>query len=71
MKVIHEPEQRTVKHTRNAPRPCVEPSLMLQASPESTSAAAEVIQGDLDEINTMISEGGPTLCTASLTHGCT
>ena len=31
----------------------------LQASPEPSNVAAEDVEGDLDEINAMISEGGP------------
>jgi hypothetical protein len=32
----------------------------LQASPERANVAAEDVQGDLDDINTMIFEGSPT-----------
>jgi hypothetical protein len=42
----------------------------LQASPEPRNVAGEDVQGDLDEINTMIFEGSPTCSTGSMSiHG--
>lgn len=40
--------------------PGARPSPEPQASPEPRNVAGEDVEGDLDEINTMISEGGPT-----------
>jgi hypothetical protein len=61
VRMIQKPKQRAVKQARSILKSCrVGPSPELQASPEPRNVAAEDVQGDLDEINTMISEGSPT-----------
>ena len=58
--MTQESQERTVKQAKSPLKSCeAGPSSELQVSPEPKNVAAEDVQGDLDEINTMISEGGP------------
>jgi hypothetical protein len=61
VRVIQKPEDRAVKHAWSNPKACgVGSSLELHVSPEPRNVAAESVQDDLDEVNTMISEGSPS-----------
>ena len=65
--MIREPQQRVAKQVPSVPGSCgVGPPPELQASPEAGKVPAEDVQADLDDINTMISEGGPTCSTGSV-----
>ncbi len=57
--VTQEHKQQAVKPIRSVPKSCGMPRLELRTAPAPGSIAAEDGAGDLDEINTMMSEGGP------------
>ena len=58
---IYQPKQRTVKQARSTQNSYkVRPNPEVQTWVEPRNVVAEDVQGDLDEINTMISEGGPS-----------
>jgi hypothetical protein len=59
--MIQKPQQQAGKQALGILKSCgVGPSPELQASPDSRNFAAEDLQADLDDINAMMSEGGPT-----------
>jgi hypothetical protein len=64
--MIREPQQRAAEQAPSVLGLCgVGPPPEAQPLPEAEMVSAEDIQADLDEINTMISEGGPTCSTGS------
>jgi len=61
VRMLQEPRQRTAEQARSTLKSCgVVPGLELQASLEARNVTAEGVHDDLDEINTMVSEGSPT-----------
>lgn len=56
--VTQGPKRQAVKPIRNVPNSCGMPRLEPRTAPAPGSIAAEDGAGDLDEINTMMSEGG-------------
>lgn len=59
--MIREPQQRVARQFPSGLGPCGMGSPPeAEPPPEAGKVAAEDLQADLDEINTMISEGGPT-----------
>ncbi len=68
---MHRPQQRFAKQFPSVLGSCgVGPPPEVQASPEAGKLPAQDVESDLDEINRMISEGGPTCSTGSVSiHG--
>jgi hypothetical protein len=67
VRMIQEPKQRVAKQVPSVLKSCgggLPPEA--EPSPEKEKISAQEVQADLEEINTMISEGGPTCSTGSV-----